>query len=158
MVMMWASSRSSLMMLIIEASVVVLPEPVGPVTSTRPRGLCKQRPDGVAASRSAPGQQLGGNLPQHQAEVALFLENADAETGRFAEGKTEVRPPAFAHVLDVVFGGDAAHQFLGVLRRKEGPSTRCRMPCTRMTGGTPTRMCKSEEPSDTTNCNKSDME
>jgi hypothetical protein len=39
MVMMCASSRSSLMMLIIEASVVVLPEPVGPVTRTRPRGL-----------------------------------------------------------------------------------------------------------------------
>ena len=34
-----ASSRSSLMMLIIEASVVLLPEPVGPVTRHRPRGL-----------------------------------------------------------------------------------------------------------------------
>jgi hypothetical protein len=31
------------MMLIIEASVVVLPEPVGPVTSTNPRG-CKAAP------------------------------------------------------------------------------------------------------------------
>jgi len=39
MVMMCASSRSSLMILIIDASVVVLPEPVGPVTSTSPRGL-----------------------------------------------------------------------------------------------------------------------
>src|SRR6516162_6091896 len=40
----------------------------------------------------------------------------------------------------------------------DGPSTRCRMPCTRMVGGVPTRICKSEAPSDTTNCNKSDME
>ncbi|MEY3275182.1 MAG: hypothetical protein RL153_447, partial [Verrucomicrobiota bacterium] len=39
MVMMWASSFSSLRMLRSEASVVVLPEPVGPTTSTRPRGL-----------------------------------------------------------------------------------------------------------------------
>ena len=39
-----------------------------------------------------------------------------------------------------------------------GPSTRCKMPCTRITGGTPTRMCRSEAPSDTTNCNKSDIE
>ncbi len=42
--------------------------------------------------------------------------------------------------------------------RKVGPSTRCNMPCTRITGGTPTRMCRSDAPSDTTNCNKSDIE
>ena len=34
-----ASSRSSLMMLIMVARVVVFPDPVGPVTRTRPRGL-----------------------------------------------------------------------------------------------------------------------
>ena len=38
MVMMW-SSRVSLISLISEASVVDLPEPVGPVTRTIPRGL-----------------------------------------------------------------------------------------------------------------------
>ncbi len=64
------------------------------------------------------GQQLGGNLAQDQAEIALFLEHADAETRHFAEGKTEVRAAAFAHMLDVVFGGDAAHQFFGVFRRQ----------------------------------------
>src|SRR5271163_3056980 len=40
----------------------------------------------------------------------------------------------------------------------DGPSTRCKIPCTRITGGTPTRMCRSDAPSDTTNCNKSDIE
>src|SRR5262245_2257689 len=39
-----------------------------------------------------------------------------------------------------------------------GPSTRCKMPCTRMTGATPTRIWRSEAPSETTNCNKSDIE
>ncbi|SPE52433.1 hypothetical protein SBV1_1520010 [Verrucomicrobia bacterium] len=39
-----------------------------------------------------------------------------------------------------------------------GPSTRCKIPCTRITGGVPTRMCRSEAPSETTNCNKSDIE
>src|ERR1019366_7693981 len=39
-----------------------------------------------------------------------------------------------------------------------GPSTRCKMPCTRITGGTPTRTCRSDAPSDTTNCSKSDIE
>jgi len=38
-----------------------------------------------------------------------------------------------------------------------GPSTRCKMPCTRMTGAVPTRVCKSDAPSDTTNCSKSDI-
>src|SRR5215813_1584206 len=41
---------------------------------------------------------------------------------------------------------------------RTGPSTRWRMPCTRMTGGVATRTCRSEAPSDTTNCNKSDIE
>src|SRR5580704_8025073 len=40
----------------------------------------------------------------------------------------------------------------------EGPSTRWRMPWTRMTGGTPTRMCRSEAPSETTSCRRSDIE
>src|SRR6266566_8026210 len=39
-----------------------------------------------------------------------------------------------------------------------GPSTLCKTPCNRITGGIPTRKCKSEEPSATTNCNRSDIE
>src|ERR1017187_1316897 len=39
-----------------------------------------------------------------------------------------------------------------------GPSMRCKMPCTRITGGEFTRMCKSDAPSATTNCSKSDIE
>src|ERR1017187_4916878 len=42
--------------------------------------------------------------------------------------------------------------------RSTGPSTRCKMPCTRMVGGAATRMCRSDAPSATTNCNKSDIE
>ena len=41
---------------------------------------------------------------------------------------------------------------------REGPSTRCKIPCTRIVGGVFTRMCKSEAPSETTNCSKSDIE
>jgi len=39
-----------------------------------------------------------------------------------------------------------------------GPSTRCSTPCKRITGAVLTRMCKSAAPSDTTKCNKSDIE
>ena len=63
-------------------------------------------------------QHLVGNLAQDDAEVALLLEHADAEAGHVAEGKAEVGAAALAHVLDVVLGGDAAHQLLGVLRRQ----------------------------------------
>ena len=41
--------------------------------------------------------------------------------------------------------------------RRGGPSTRCRIPCNRITGGIPTRMWRSAAPSETTNCNKSDI-
>ena len=39
-----------------------------------------------------------------------------------------------------------------------GPSTRCSVPCTRIVGETPTRVCKSDAPSETINCNRSDIE
>ena len=51
-------------------------------------------------------------------KLPFFLENADTETRHFTESKTEVRAAAFAHVLDVVFGSDTAHQFFGVFRRR----------------------------------------
>ena len=62
-----------------------------------------------------------GNLPEHHAEIAFFLEHADAETRGLAEGEAEVRAAALADLLDVFFGGDAAHQFLGVFRREGRP-------------------------------------
>ena len=55
------------------------------------------------------------------AEVALFLEHADTETRRVPERKAKVRAAPFAHVLDVVFRSDAAHQFFGVFRAAGRP-------------------------------------
>src|SRR5207248_6745148 len=34
----------------------------------------------------------------------------------------------------------------------------CKIPCKRITGGTPTRKCRSAAPSATTNCSRSDIE
>ena len=59
MVRMW-SSRVSLISLMIDASVVDLPEPVGPVTSTMPRGfLAKPRTTGGRPSFSIGTVSLG---------------------------------------------------------------------------------------------------
>ena len=61
-------------------------------------------------------QQLVGNLPEHQGEIALLLEDADTETRHVAKRKAEVRAAVFARALNVLLGRDAAHQFLGILR------------------------------------------
>ena len=66
-------------------------------------------------------QQLAGNLAGDHAKLALFLEDADAEPGQLAEGETKIRSAALAHLLDVVFRGDAAHQLLGILLPERGP-------------------------------------
>ena len=61
-------------------------------------------------------EQFAGNLPEHQTEIALFLEHTDAETRRVTEREAEVRAAAFACALDMFLGRNAAHQFLGVFR------------------------------------------
>ena len=55
-------------------------------------------------------------MPEHDAEIPFFLEDAHAEARHFAESETEVRAAAFTRALDMLLGCDAAHQFLGVLR------------------------------------------
>jgi len=47
-----------------------------------------------------------------------FSLNTLTGPGHVAKGKAEVSAAAFAHMLDVIFGGDAAHQVFRVLRRK----------------------------------------
>ena len=57
---MMCSCRASLILSIIEASVVDLPEPVGPVTSTKPRGfLMKSISTGGRPSVSNAGMSCG---------------------------------------------------------------------------------------------------
>jgi hypothetical protein len=53
---------------------------------------------------------------------------------------------------------DSSRRLLHQDSSRRLPSTRCKIPWTRIVGGVPTRTCRSEAPSDTTNCNKSDIE
>ena len=94
MVRMWPYSFS-LMWLTIAASVVDLPEPVGPVTSTRPRG-CQR-----AARRRSSGafelferEHLRRNRPEHGAGAAVLDEGVDAEARQVGNREREVAPPA----------------------------------------------------------------
>ena len=66
-------------------------------------------------------QHLAGDLAQDEAEIALFLEDAHAESRHVAEGEAEVGAAALADALDVILRGNAAHQFLAVLRGQRRP-------------------------------------
>jgi hypothetical protein len=67
---MWPYSFS-LMWLTIAASVVDLPEPVGPVTSTRPRGCIRDVLEDLRRVQLLQRQHLGRNRPEHRAGAAL---------------------------------------------------------------------------------------
>jgi hypothetical protein len=65
-------------------------------------------------------KQLARDLAQDAAEIAFLLEDADSEPGHLAESEPKVGAATLAHVLNMIFRGDAAHQFLGVFRRQGG--------------------------------------
>ena len=96
--MMWRSIVL-LIQLIIDARLVVLPEPVGPVTRIRPRGRCDQLLDDRRQAELLEREELVGNPPQHQPDVAALLEDGDAEPGHLAEREAEVGP---AHLLQLL--------------------------------------------------------
>ena len=74
------------------ASVVDLPEPVGPVTSTRPRGLSDRSPKswGVELLQR---QDLAGNGPEHGRRAAVLVEgvNPKARQAVNLEGEVDLQ-------------------------------------------------------------------
>ena len=92
------------------ASVVLLPEPVGPVTRNSPRGRMISSFDDRRQAQLLQGQQLVGNLPQHHGDVAALLEDRDAEAGHVAEGEAEVGAADLLQFLLAALGRDALHQ------------------------------------------------
>ena len=104
------------MMLIIEARRGGFAGAGGAGDQDQSAGLAQQDVDGVDGQADLlQRQKQGGNLAQDNAEIPLGLEDADAEAGDFAEGETEIGAAFLAHLLDVVLGSDAAHQFLACL-------------------------------------------
>jgi hypothetical protein len=81
--------RSRLILSIIAASVVDLPEPVGPVTSTRPRGLL-QISSTTAAAELLESEDLVGDLPVDGGGGAALVEDVRAEAGRALDAEREV--------------------------------------------------------------------
>ena len=96
--------------LIIEARLVVLPEPVGPVTRINPRGRVINCSITAGKSELLERQKLVGNPPQHQTHIAALLENRNPEPGHLAERKSEVRPPHLLKLLLAPLRRDALHE------------------------------------------------
>ncbi len=121
-----------------QASVVVLPDPVGPVTRKMPRGrrqICSAiswQPDLLE------GHDLVGNLSKHEAGGPLLLEDRDAKTGLLAVGKAEVAGARFFEFLLNAIGRDGLHQRHRVFGIKHLGLQLAQCPCMRSTGGRPT--------------------
>ena len=132
---------------IMPASVVVLPEPVGPVTSTRPRGS-------IASAASASGQaevverdRADADPAEHQAGRAARAEGVDAEAADAGQGVGEVGLVGPGELLAEVV---AQHLVEAMSSVSAGVSTSAwslrSRPSMRTRGGDPTLQCRSEPP------------
>ena len=149
MVMMW-SVRVELMRSTMAASVVDLPLPVVPVTSTMPRRFLANLVDHLGQVEFFQGADLGGNDAEHHAHVAALLENVHAEAAQARHAVSHVEFGVFLELLLLpvghhaerhvqhVFAGDARvlRERRGVRHPREGkdscpPSSASRKPCSR---------------------------
>ena len=89
---------------------VLLPEPVGPVTRNRPRGRSTSLMHTSGRPKLLGREHVVGNLPQHHRDVAALLEDRHAEAGQVAEGKAKVGTALLLQLALAALGRDALHQ------------------------------------------------
>ena len=122
---------------------VVLPEPVGPVTRISPRGRLHKSANTGGVPKSLKLINFMGICRSTMATLPLLLEDRDAEPGHVAEGKAEVGPAHLLQLLLAPLRRDALHQRHGVFRLQNLRLQPHQRPSMRSTGGWPTVMCKS---------------
>ena len=103
---------------IIAARVVVLPEPVVPVTSTRPRGSRARRLMISGRCSSSKRGDLGGDLAHGDADAAALAEHVDAEAAEVGRRVGEVDLVVLAEAADLLVGHDRRRDVLGVFGRE----------------------------------------
>ena len=117
------SSRSRLIASSIAASEVVLPEPVGPVTSTKPRGL-RVNSSSTAGSPSSSSDLISlRDVAEGGADRAALEEAVDAEAGDVRDRVGEVELQVVLEALALVVVEDRVDDLAGLLRgqRPDGP-------------------------------------
>ena len=111
---MWPYSFS-LMWLTIAASVVDLPEPVGPVTSTTPRGWSAISAKILGAFRSSSDRIFDGMVRITAAGAALLHEGVDAEAREVGNREREVALEVLLVELALPVVHDVVHHGVHVL-------------------------------------------
>ena len=98
------------------ASVVDLPDPVGPVTSTRPRGFSHERANDRGQPQGVEPFDLPGNRTEDSRHRAALMEDVAAETRQALQTEREVELEIFFEAVLLHVGKHAVRQRLGVRR------------------------------------------
>ena len=112
------SCRSVLILSIIAASVVDLPLPVGPVTSTRPRGRSASVAEHRRQAELVEAADLLGDQPVDGGDRAALVEHVAAEARQAADAEREVELERLLEALLLRVGQHAVGQLLGLGRRR----------------------------------------
>ena len=117
------------------SSVVDLPEPVGPVTSTKPRGNMEMSRNTWPMPR-CPSTAPPRNRSEDRARTAILIEGIDAKARdtRHLEGKVS---PELFKILPLSVVHDVVDQRLNAGMVLSGTSMRRTSPSTRIIGGRP---------------------
>ena len=97
---------------------VDLPEPVGPVTSTSPRGLSHSLLTIGRQSQLVEGLDLERNQTEDGRGGAALVEDVGAEAGQALQAEGEVEFEVFFEAVLLRVGHDAVGQLLGLGRRQ----------------------------------------
>ena len=159
MVMMW-SSRVRLISSITAASVVDLPEPVGPVTRTRPRGFGREVLQHGRKAELLERLQLGRDEAEGRAEALALEVDVHAEAREAGDRVGDVDLALDLEVLLLLGREDPVEHPLGVVGPQPGELVRAARgaPLTRMTGSEPTVTWRSDAPRTTTCSSRSSTE
>ena len=146
------------MELIIAASVVDLPEPVGPVTRIRPRLRCVSFSMTRGKVQVLNRRNFGRDDAERRRDRAFIPEDVDAEAGGSTERIRKVQFVGGFKLLNLFVGQNIVDHALRCLRRKRlhtGPVSNRRPRAA--PGGSPTAICRSEAFVCTTRCSSSSM-
>ena len=124
---------------IIAARVVDLPEPVGPVTRTKPRGLRGQLAQHLRHAERVEGRDLLRDEAEGGADRAALEEAVDAEAGDAGDRVGEVELLVVLEAFALVVVEDAVDDLAGLLagRATGKPSIGTILPLSRIAGGKP---------------------
>ena len=136
------------------ASVVDFPEPVAPVTRTRPRCSSASRADSLGQAQLRRSRDLGGDDAEGERGRAALLEAVDAEAREVGRHVRGVELARLAEAARAAAACRAVTSWRTVSRSASPsgcqPSSAPRSPSQRTTGGRPSLRCMSVAPMSTT--------